>query len=161
MRVIYPGSFDPVTNGHLDIINRSSSMFDEVVVAVLDNRSKTPLFSIEERVELIENATSHLNNVKIDRFEGLLVDYIETMGIYTVLRGLRAVSDYESEIRNALANKNLNNKVETIFMVSKAEYTFLSSSVVKEIASFGGNVKNIVPPNVNLALSKKYKQMEE
>lgn len=157
MKVIYPGSFDPVTNGHLDIIQRAAKNFDEVTVAILDNKSKSPLFTIEERIAMLKEATKTLENVNIDSFSGLLVDYVAKSNTNTVLRGLRAISDYENEMRNALANNSLNNDVETIFMVSKSEYTFLSSSVVKEIASFKGDVKNMVPEVVWKKLKEKYK----
>lgn len=157
MKVIYPGSFDPVTNGHLDIIMRASKNFDEIVVAILDNKSKSPLFSLQERIAMLEEATKDYDNVTIDSFSGLLVDYMASSNTNTVLRGLRAISDYENEMRNALANKSLDNNVETLFMVSKSEYTFLSSSVVKEIASFKGDVSNMVPKCVNIKLKDKYK----
>ncbi len=157
MKVIYPGSFDPVTNGHLDIIQRAAKNFDEVTVAILDNKSKSPLFTIDERIAMLKEATKTLDNVNIDSFSGLLVDYVARSNTNTVLRGLRAISDYENEMRNALANNSLNNDVETIFMVSKSEYTFLSSSVVKEIASFNGDVKNMVPEVVCRQLKEKYK----
>lgn len=157
MKVIYPGSFDPVTNGHLDIIQRAAKNFDEVTVAILDNKSKSPLFTIDERIAMLKEATKTLDNVNIDSFSGLLVDYVAKSNTNTVLRGLRAISDYENEMRNALANNSLNNDVETIFMVSKSEYTFLSSSVVKEIASFNGDVKNMVPEVVCRQLREKYK----
>ena len=157
MKVIYPGSFDPVTNGHLDIIQRAAKNFDEVTVAILDNKSKSPLFTIEERIAMLKEATKTLENVNIESFSGLLVDYVAKSNTNTVLRGLRAISDYENEMRNALANNSLNNDVETIFMVSKSEYTFLSSSVVKEIASFNGDVKNMVPEVVCRQLKEKYK----
>lgn len=157
MKVIYPGSFDPVTNGHVDIIKRASMNFDEVVVSILDNKSKKSLFTLEERISMLREATSEFDNVTIDSFSGLLVDYIESMDTNTVLRGLRAISDYENEMRNALANKSLNNNVETLFMVSKAEYTFLSSSVVKEIASFNGDVSKMVPKSVSIKLKNKFR----
>lgn len=157
MKVIYPGSFDPVTNGHIDIIKRASANFDEIVVAILDNKSKSPLFTLEERISMLKDATSEFENVTIDSFSGLLVDYVEAMDTNTVLRGLRAISDYESEMRNALANKSLNNNIETLFMVSKAEYTFLSSSVVKEIAGFNGDVSNMVPESVSVKLKNKFR----
>lgn len=157
MKVIYPGSFDPVTNGHIDIIKRASVNFDEIVVAILDNKSKSPLFTLEERISMLKDATSEFENVTIDSFSGLLVDYVEAMDTNTVLRGLRAISDYESEMRNALANKSLNNNIETLFMVSKAEYTFLSSSVVKEIAGFNGDVSNMVPESVSVKLKNKFR----
>lgn len=157
MKVIYPGSFDPVTNGHIDIIKRASVNFDEIVVAILDNKSKSPLFTLEERISMLKDATSEFENVTIDSFSGLLVDYVEAVDTNTVLRGLRAISDYESEMRNALANKSLNNNIETLFMVSKAEYTFLSSSVVKEIAGFNGDVSNMVPESVSVKLKNKFR----
>lgn len=157
MKVIYPGSFDPVTNGHIDIIKRASVNFEEIVVAILDNKSKSPLFTLEERISMLKDATSEFENVTIDSFSGLLVDYVEAMDTNTVLRGLRAISDYESEMRNALANKSLNNNIETLFMVSKAEYTFLSSSVVKEIAGFNGDVSNMVPESVSVKLKNKFR----
>ncbi|NLD16004.1 MAG: pantetheine-phosphate adenylyltransferase [Tissierellia bacterium] len=157
MKVIYPGSFDPVTNGHMDLIKRASVSFDEVVVAILDNKNKTSLFTIDERIQMLTEATKEFPNVSIDSFAGLLVDYVKSMDTNTVIRGLRAISDYENEMRNALANKNLYPELETLFMVSKAEYTFLSSSIVKEIASFQGNVRSLVPENVSEALQNKYK----
>lgn len=157
MKVIYPGSFDPVTNGHIDIIKRASANFDQIVVAILDNKSKSPLFPLDERISMLKEATKDFENVSIDSFSGLLVDYVASTDTNTVLRGLRAISDYESEMRNALANKSLNNNVETLFMVSKAEYTFLSSSVVKEIASFNGDVSNMVPEVVSNKLKNKYR----
>lgn len=157
MKVIYPGSFDPVTNGHLDLIRRASNTFDEIIVAVLDNKSKNALFSLDEKLNMLEESCKIYPNVSIDYFSGLLVDYVESKKIYTIIRGLRAISDYENEMRNALANKNLYPELETLFMVSKAEYTFLSSSIVKEIASFQGNVRNLVPENVSEALQNKYK----
>lgn len=157
MKVIYPGSFDPVTNGHLDLIRRASNTFDEIIVAVLDNKSKNALFSLDEKLNMLEESCKIYPNVSIDYFSGLLVDYVESKKIYTIIRGLRAISDYENEMRNALANKNLNKRVETLFMVSGTDYTFLSSSVVKEIASFKGDVRNLVPENVNEALINKYK----
>lgn len=161
MKLIYPGSFDPVTNGHLDIIKRASLLSDGLIVAVLDNKNKSALFSVEERVDLLEKATEGLKKVKIESFSGLLVEYLNKVNTYTVVRGLRALSDYENEMQNALANNNLNKKVETIFMVSKTEYTFLSSSLVKEIASFGGAVDGLVPENVSQALMNKYNNMED
>ena len=157
MKVIYPGSFDPVTNGHLDLIKRASNTFDEIVVAVLNNQSKNALFTLDEKIDMLKESCKIYPNVSIDFFSGLLVDYVESKKIYTIIRGLRAISDYENEMRNALANKNLNKRVETLFMVSSTEYTFLSSSVVKEIASFKGDVSKLVPDNLNDALIKKYK----
>lgn len=157
MNIIYPGSFDPVTNGHLDLIKRASEFFGSVTVAILNNPNKTPLFSLEERKELLELSTKDLLNVTVDTFSGLLVDYMDEIETYIVLRGLRAVSDYENEMRNALANNSLDNRVETLFMVSKTEYTFLSSSLVKEIASYNGKIDNLVPKAVEIALKNKYR----
>lgn len=157
MKVIYPGSFDPVTNGHLDIIKRASENFDEVIVAILDNKSKKPLFNVEERKYMLKESVKDLDNVEVDSFSGLLVEYVKKSDTNVVLRGLRVVSDYENEMRNALANKSLDNNIETLFMVSKAEYTFLSSSIAKEIASFHGNVEELVPKVVNEKLKDKYK----
>lgn len=157
MRVIYPGTFDPVTNGHLDMIKRASLAFDEVIVAVLDNISKSPLFSTEERVSLLKQTCKDFPNVEVEHFSGLLVEFAESKNTYTILRGLRAVSDYENEMKNALANRQLNENIETLFMVSKSEYTFLSSSLVKEIASFHGDVSKMAPLEVIKALEEKYK----
>jgi pantetheine-phosphate adenylyltransferase len=154
--VIYPGSFDPVTNGHLDVAHRASKLFDKVVVAVAVNESKTPLFGVEERKRLFAEAATHIPNLEVDTFSGLLVDYVEAKGGDAVVRGLRAISDFEFEFQLALMNRKLNERFETIFMTPKETYTFLSSRLVKEIASLGGNVKEFVPRNVVEALSAKY-----
>lgn len=160
MEVIYPGSFDPVTNGHLDIIDRCSSKFDKVIVAVLNNTSKNVLFTVEERVKLLEKTLQKYdkyNNVEIDTFSGLLIDYAKKKEVTTVVRGLRAVSDFEYEMQMALANRKLYPEFETIFMVSSGEYAYLSSSLVKEIAMFDGNVSCLVSDVVNKALMEKLK----
>jgi pantetheine-phosphate adenylyltransferase len=153
--VIYPGSFDPLTNGHLDVIQRATKLFDKVIVAVAQNESKSPLFNLKERVALAKQATTHLPNVEVDSFEGLLVNYVESRGGQAVVRGLRAISDFEFEFQLALMNRKLNERVETIFMMPKDTYTFLSSRIVKEIARLGGDVTAFVPAHVGEALSKK------
>lgn len=153
--VIYPGSFDPLTNGHLDLIQRAARLFDTVIVAVAVNEAKNPLFSLDERVELVAQSTSHLANVRPDSFGGLLVNYVEQQGGNAVLRGLRAVSDFEFEFQLALMNRKLNENVETIFMTPKDTYTFLSSRIVKEIAALGGDVSPFVPPAVQKALKRR------
>lgn len=153
--VIYPGSFDPLTNGHLDVVERAARLFDRVIVAVAQNDSKQPLFSLEERVSLVRQSTKSLPNVEVDAFNGLLVNYVIDRGGQAVIRGLRAVSDFEFEFQLALMNRKLNEKVETIFMMPKDTYTFLSSRIVKEIARLGGDVKAFVPEAVELALRAK------
>lgn len=147
--VICPGSFDPVTLGHLDIITRASKMFDRVMVAVLVNSSKRPTFSTEERMELLSEAVSDLPNVDVVSFEGLLAEYCKTSGISTIVKGLRAVSDFEYEFQMAIANKKLNPGLETIFLTADADSTFLSSSMVREIGSMGGDISNFVPACVH------------
>jgi pantetheine-phosphate adenylyltransferase len=143
-RVVCPGSFDPVTNGHLDIISRAASLYDEVVVAVLINMTKKSLFTVDERVELLGEVTAQYGNVKIDRFHGLLVDFCAANGITAVVKGLRAVSDFEYEMQMAQMNYRMA-KVETLFMTTNPLYSFLSSSLIKEIARYGGDVSGLVP----------------
>ena len=150
--VIYPGSFDPLTNGHLDLIQRAVKLFDHVIVAVAKNDSKNPLFSLAERVELVRVATKNTPNVTADSFDGLLVNYVQDKGGQAVIRGLRAVSDFEFEFQLALMNRKLNERVETIFMMPKDTYTFLSSRIIKEIARLGGDVSAFVPAHVREAL---------
>lgn len=154
---VYPGSFDPITYGHIDIIDRASRLFDNVIVAVLNNPSKTPLFNAEERMDMIRKATTELRNVEVDSFSGLLIDYVEKKNANTVLKGLRAVSDFEYELQMALMNRKLNRNVETIFMMTSSRYSFLSSSLVKEVARFGGCVKDLVPDYVFEKLLEKYR----
>lgn len=146
--VIYPGSFDPCTNGHLDIIRRASKIFDKVIVAVLCNSSKAPLFSAEERVRFIQEAAKDIPNVEITSFSGLLVDFAKKYDAKIVIKGLRAVSDFEYEFQMALTNHNLCPECETIFIPASAEYMFLSSSIVKEIASYDGDLTGLVPPEL-------------
>ena len=154
--VIYPGSFDPLTNGHLDIVHRAARLFDKVIVAVAKNESKNPLFTMSERLGLVRHSVTELPNVEVDSFEGLLVEYVEANGGQAIIRGLRAVSDFEFEFQLALMNRKLNERVETIFMMPKDTYTFLSSRIVKEIARLGGDVQSFVPPAVVKALRKKF-----
>jgi len=152
---IYPGSFDPLTNGHLDLVQRATKLFDQVVVAVARSESKNPLFTLAERVALVEQAVKKIPNVTVDSFDGLLVDYVEKRGGQAVIRGLRAVSDFEFEFQLALMNRKLNERVETIFMMPKETYTFLSSRIIKEVAILGGDISKFVPPHVSEALGKK------
>src|SRR5438445_3794759 len=154
--VIYPGSFDPLTNGHLDLIQRAAKLFDQVIVAVARNDGKGPLFSLAQRLELVAQAIKHLPNVYAEAFDGLLVDYVEQREGQAVVRGLRAVSDFEFEFQLALMNRKLNERIETIFMMPKDTYTFLSSRIVKEIARLGGDVRAFVPEPVESALKKKF-----
>ena len=154
--VIYPGSFDPLTNGHLDIVHRAARLFDKVIVAVAKNESKSPLFDMKERLALVRQSIADLSNVEVDSFDGLLVEYVEARGGQAVIRGLRAVSDFEFEFQLALMNRKLNERVETIFMMPKDTYTFLSSRIVKEIARLGGDVQAFVPLSVVKALRKKF-----
>jgi pantetheine-phosphate adenylyltransferase len=145
---IYPGSFDPVTNGHLDLIRRSGKLVDRLIVAVLNNTSKQPLFSVEERKSMLTEVTADLPHVEVDSFDGLLVDYAERRGAQAILRGIRAISDYESEMQMALLNRHLRPGTETIFLMAAEEYSFLSSRMVKEVIKLGGNVSQFVPPAV-------------
>ena len=145
---IYPGSFDPITLGHLDIITRGSNMFDSVIVAVLSNPSKQPLFTVEKRIEQIKQCTINLPNVEVDSFAGLTVEYAKINGAKILLRGLRVLSDFEKELQMAHTNKTLSEEIETIFLATAKEYSFLSSSVVKEIAQFGGEISHLVPADI-------------
>ena len=154
--VIYPGSFDPLTNGHLDVIQRAAKLFDLVVVAVADNEGKRPLFTSRERVDLVRGAVSHLRNVEADIFDNLLVEFAVKREATAIIRGLRAVSDFEFEFQMALMNRKLNERIETIFMMPKDTYTFLSSRIVKEIARLGGDVSAFVPAHVQTALAAKF-----
>ena len=153
--VIYPGSFDPLTNGHLDVIHRAAKLFDRVIVAVAKNASKNPLFTLQERLQMVAHAVRQLPNVEADAFESLLVEYAEQRSAQAVIRGLRAVSDFEFEFQLALMNRKLNERIETIFMMPKDTYTFLSSRIVKEIALLGGDVSPFVPAHVRTALAKR------
>ena len=156
MKAVYPGSFDPITNGHVDIIERGLAIFDEVIVAIARNSGKKPLFSIKERVKILNEITSGYKRIKIDIFDGLLVDYVKKVGAKAVIRGLRAVSDFEYEFQMAITNRKLGKDVETIFLMSSEKYSYLSSSIVKEVASYGGNVSGMVPEQIVKALDKKF-----
>jgi pantetheine-phosphate adenylyltransferase len=157
---IYPGSFDPVTNGHLDVVQRAAKLFDRVVVAVAKNDGKHPLFTLNERLALVKKSTAHLPNVEADSFDGLLVDYVVRRRAQAIVRGLRAISDFEFEFQLALMNRKLNENIETIFMMPKDTYTFLSSRIVKEIARLGGEVGSFVPAPVQTALGKKFSRVK-
>jgi pantetheine-phosphate adenylyltransferase len=152
---IYPGSFDPPTNGHLDLIERGAKIFDVLIVAVLRNTAKSQLFSTEERLSMLRETTKKWRNVRIDSFEGLLVDYAIRSGARVVLRGIRAVSDYEYELQMALMNRKLNSRLETIFMIPRGAYSYLSSGLVREISALGGSVSNLVPAVVERKLKEK------
>jgi pantetheine-phosphate adenylyltransferase len=155
-RAIYPGSFDPITNGHLDVIERAVKLFDEVVVSVTHNMEKAPLFTLEERLSLLRTTLSGLKTVRIGQFEGLLVDFAQAEGAAAIIRGLRAISDFEFEFQLALMNRKLKGTVETIFLMPKEDYTYLSSRLVKEIARLGGDVSKFVPAEVVRALKQKF-----
>ena len=157
MKAVYPGSFDPMTYGHLDIIERASAIFDELTVSVLNNKAKTALFSVEERVKILEEATKHLSNVKVDSFSGLLIDYAKQNDIHVSVRGLRAVTDFEYELQIAQTNSKFSGgELDTIFLTTSLEYAYLSSSTVKEIASFGGDISETVPDFVAKKVYEKF-----
>lgn len=153
---ICPGTFDPITNGHLDLVERGLRIFDEILIAVAPSPRKQPLFTLEERLELIRESSGGLKNVIVEPFEGLLVDYVRSKAGVAIIRGLRAVSDFEYELQLALMNRKLDTEIETVFMMPSQEYSFLTSTIVKEIASFGGNVQGLVPKTVEAALKKKF-----
>lgn len=155
---IYPGSFDPVTNGHLDVIERAAQIFDQVVVAVSVNSAKNPLLSMDERVDLIRQVLKPFPNVRVDSFTGLTVEYASNIDAHVIIRGLRAISDFDNEFQMAVINKKMQPKVETLFMMAKSDYSFLSSSLVKEIAKYGGCIKGFVPEIVELKLREKLNQ---
>ncbi len=155
-RAIYPGSFDPVTNGHLDMIGRSAKLVDELVVGVLNNSAKNALFSVDERVSMLEEMTSHLENVKIGSFRGLLVDYAKSISATIIIRGLRAVTDFEYELQIAQTNHEVDTDIETIFLTTRLEYAYLSSTIVKEFASYGGDISHFVPEQLAGRIYAKY-----
>jgi pantetheine-phosphate adenylyltransferase len=154
---IYPGTFDPITNGHLDLIERGLMLFDEIIVAVAPSPKKQPLFSLEQRLHLIRESVARLHRVKVESFDCLLVDYAASRNGVAIIRGLRAVSDYEYELQMTLMNRKLNNSIVTVFMMPSLRYSFLSSTIVKEVASFGGSVSGLVPDAVEAALSAAFR----
>lgn len=153
---VYPGTFDPVTNGHLDLVRRASERFDRVVMAILENEDKTPLFTVEERIELLKFAVADIPRVEVDSFNGLLVDYLRQLNAGVILRGIRAVSDFESEMQMAMMNRKLAPEVETVFLLPSVEYSFLSSRLVREVARLGGSLTGLVPVEVEQALCKRF-----
>lgn len=153
---IYPGSFDPVTLGHLDIIRRSAAMFDSVIIGVLNNTSKTPLFSVEERVNMLKEVVSDIPNVRVESFGGLLIDFARKNGVKTIVRGLRAVTDFEYELQLAQSNRRVAPEIDTVFLTTSIEYAYLSSSIVKEYASFGVDVEQFVPAGIVTRIKEKY-----
>jgi pantetheine-phosphate adenylyltransferase len=159
LRAVYPGTFDPVTNGHLDLIERSAALFDELIVAILKNTEKQPYFTLEERVEMLETVVSQHPNVSVTTFDGLLVDFVERRQAAVIVRGIRAVSDYEYELQMALMNRRLSSKVETVFMMPAETYSYLSSHLVREISQLGGSVRGLVPPIVEKRLKSKQRTL--
>jgi pantetheine-phosphate adenylyltransferase len=155
-RAVYPGMFDPVHNGHVDVIERSRQIFDELIVAVVANPSKAPLFTVKERLEMIDEATSDLSNFRIVAFDGLLIDLVARERADCIVRGIRAVSDFEYEFQMALMNRKLRSTVETVFLMPHEKYTYISSRLIKEVASFGTSVAGMVPPIVEKRLAEKY-----
>ncbi len=154
---IYPGSFDPVTYGHLDIIRRASEIFDELIVSVLNNKAKTPLFSAQERVKMLEEITKDMPNVTVDSFSGLLIDYAKEKNVHVAIRGLRAITDFEYELQIAQTNRKFSGgELDTVFLTTSLEYAYLSSSTVKEVASFNGDISQCVPPFVGKLIYEKY-----
>ncbi len=156
-RGIYPGSFDPVTLGHLDIIKRAANLVDELYVPVIRNKMKKPLFSTSERIHLLNKVTEDIKNVKVESFDGLTVDYADQKNANVIFRGLRAVTDFEYELQIAQTNHQLNPKVDTVFLITNVEYAYLSSSIVREIASYGGNIEDFVPENIVEKIKEKFK----
>ena len=158
LRAIYPGSFDPVTFGHIDIIERAARISDELIVGVLQNKAKTPLFSVEERVIMLREVTKHLKNVKIVPFEGLLIEFAKKMDAKVIVRGLRAITDFEYELQMSQTNRKLNSDVETLFLTTSLDYSYLSSTTVKEVASFDGDITQFVPEFVAEKVTEKIKE---
>ena len=159
-RALTPGTFDPITSGHLDVIARASQLVDEVVVAVADSQKKGPLFTLEERVELVCQATAHLPNVRVEPFKGLLVDFAKELDATVVVKGLRAITDFEYEFQMTAMNYQLSPQLETLFIMSPPQYMYLSSSIVREISKMGGDIQQFVPPCVYEALKKKYANLQ-
>ncbi len=153
---VYPGSFDPVTNGHIDIIHRGLKIFDRIIITILDNPAKDTLFTVEERISLLKESLNDLQNVEIDSYSGLLVDYAEKRKVNAILRGMRAVSDFEYEFQMALMNRRLNREIQTVFLMTGLRWIFTSSSIIKEAAQFGGDIESMVPPAVKHKLQEKF-----
>lgn len=153
---VYPGSFDPVTNGHVDVIERASNIFDKIILAVGDNPGKKATFTTEERIDMLKDCTKHIKHIEVDSFSGLLLDYVKSKNSKIIIRGLRAVTDFEFEFQRALMNRVVDESVDTIFIMTKEHYVYLNSSIVKEIAMFGGNANGLVPKIVEKKLKEKY-----
>ncbi len=158
---IYPGSFDPITNGHIDIIERGRSIFDRIIVAILQNPAKTSLFTVSERLDLIRASLKDMDGIEVDAFDGFLVDYAEKRNAHAILRGMRAVSDFENEFQMAMMNRRLNRNIQTVFLMTGMRWIFTSSSGIKEVAFFGGDVTGMVPPLVNERLKAKIKEVKQ
>lgn len=159
-RAIYPGTFDPVTNGHIHIIERACKLFDQVIIAIAEDNYKDTLFSVSERTQMMEESTRHISNVKVEKFSGLIAEYARKKNAQALIRGLRAVSDFEYEMQMATMNKHLNENLESIFLMTSGEYAFLSSSVIKQVAVLGGCVQGMVPPVVENSLKEKYRSQK-
>ena len=155
---VYPGTFDPVTNGHIDIIKRSLKIFDHVIIAAALNPKKAPIFKVSERIEMIKEATQDLSRIEVEPFEGLLVDYVKKKKATAIIRGLRAVSDFEYELQMALMNRKLDQEIETVFLMPSEEYSYLTSTLIKEVATYGGETKGLVPPCVAKMLKNKFRR---
>jgi pantetheine-phosphate adenylyltransferase len=158
---VYPGSFDPVTNGHLDIINRGLLIFDRIIITILDNPAKNTLFSVEERIDLLRRSLGDMENIEVDAYGGLLVDYAQKRQANAILRGMRAVSDFEYEFQMALMNRRLNREIQTVFLMTGLRWIFTSSSIIKEAARFGGDIESMVPPVVQEKLQEKFGRQEK
>lgn len=158
---VYPGSFDPVTYGHMDIVQRGRKIFDKIIVAILHNPTKKALFTVNERLEMLHDSMKDISGIEFDTFDGLLVDYVQNKGAQAVLRGMRAVSDFEHEFQLALMNRKLNRNIETIFLMTGMRWFFTSSSIIKEAALFGGDVSDMVPPNVHQRVREKFIQLKQ
>ena len=157
-RAVYPGSFDPVTKGHLDIIERAAAIVDELIVGVLNNNEKTPLFSVEERVKMLKDVTVHIPNVRIESFSGLSVEFVKKCGAAVLVRGLRAVTDFEYELQMAQTNRSIDREVDTLFFTTELKYAYISSTIVKEVAYYGGDISGFVPPQVVQCVCEKISQ---